>query len=182
MKKAIRIAVRTARKATGIRYKKIQNDEEWTEEEIKSVFKKENTESESSDGDINFEPEGDIKSSSSIWKIKDTIELCDGITRDEVSNIISMKRVLSCYFAILKKHFKASIPKYIVKFLIDDSIRTMRSDIITNFIEYDKKIELSKEDTEVCKERDMALHSMKSLKKAKKAIRNVKKGEKFINE
>ncbi|CAI2359390.1 unnamed protein product [Moneuplotes crassus] len=180
MEKTIRHAVRVAKKAKGIRFRQIRgNDGNITEEEIPSKKYSQNLEPEESDDETELFESSSCKKDFGSWKIKREIDLSDGLTHDDMTNIISMKRVIKAYLAIIKKQFKSRIPKCIVKFLIKDSLEDLRGFLFSEFIKHEDKIGLAQEDSDKKKERDLMVRNMHALKLAKKALRNVKKNSKY---
>ena len=117
------------------------------------------------------------------WKIESILNLSHGLSDDDYKNIMSMKRVIHSYFAILKKEFKASVPKYIVQFLVSKTISNMRTVLQMALAKHKDQMSLVYEDPDIRTKREIALNNIKQLKVAMKALKSVKRGrETFYDE
>ncbi|CAI2359444.1 unnamed protein product [Moneuplotes crassus] len=109
------------------------------------------------------------------WNIKKGVDLADGLSSDDISNIISVRKVVTAYIAIIKKQFKSRIPKCIVKCLIKDFNKQIRDFLLTEFIMYEDKQILAQEDPETLKKRKLLQKNMDTLKLVKRSLKRVKK-------
>jgi hypothetical protein len=111
------------------------------------------------------------------WDVEFEVNISKGISGDDYKNIMSMKRVIHSYFCILKKEFKANVPKYIVKFLVRSTIDNMRTYLQMAMNKHKDPMELVSEDPEVRTKREISRNSLKQLKIAMRAIKSVKRGK-----
>ena len=116
------------------------------------------------------------------WKIEGGVNLSHGLGDDDYKNIMSMKRVIHSYFAILKKEFKASVPKYIVQFLVSKTISNMRTVLQMALTKHKDQMGLVYEDPDIKTKREIALNNIKQLKVAMKALKSVKRGRETFYE
>lgn len=114
------------------------------------------------------------------WDVEKKVDISKGLSSEDYKNIMSMKRVIHSYFSILKKDFKANVPKYIIKFLVRTTINRMRVSMQMALRKHEDIISLVYEDPEIRKQREISQNSLRALKQAMKAIKSVKRGKEDI--
>lgn len=90
-----------------------------------------------------------------VWVVEPKIDISKGLSIEDYKNIMCIKRIIHSYFAILKKDFKANLPKYIVKFLVRATIAKMRIQMQMALRKHEDIISLVYEDPEVRKQREI---------------------------
>jgi hypothetical protein len=109
------------------------------------------------------------------WDVSKTLGIQKGFSDPDKKKIATLKRVIHCYFALLKKDLKSSIPKYIVKILIDNTILEMRKHLQTEIYKLEDKAMFIAEDQDIQNRRKISLNNLKLLEKALTSIRNLKR-------
>lgn len=110
------------------------------------------------------------------WNIETSVDISEGLFEDDWKNLMSMKRVISFYFSILKKTFKANVPKFIVKFLIKATEERMKVEMQVALAKHKDPMSLVIEDPEIRKKREISQNNIRQLKIAMKSIKLVKTG------
>ena len=108
------------------------------------------------------------------WEVREKMSLADNLQDHEIDNIIKMKRVIYIYFQILKKNFKADIPKYVVMYLVERTIKEMSARMHNAVRKFDNNMHLVSENEEIAKKRRTVKENIQKLEKAKLAIRKLK--------
>lgn len=111
------------------------------------------------------------------WEIETHVDISKGLSLDDMQNLMSMKRVINSYFSILKKTFKANIPKFIVKFLLKSTEDKMKIEMQMALTKNKDPMSLVVEDPEIRKKREISLNNIKQLKIAMRSIKLVKRGK-----
>lgn len=131
-------------------------------QEAKSIFG--NYESKPKDYLENFDCSGDY-----MWGIEDDIDLSKA-SEDDIQHIISLKRVIHCYFYVIKKSLKSDIPKYISKYLVKDTLKQLKDKLYKAYDEYEDKSVLVAENDDVQRRRDTAERIIEQMTIAKRQI------------
>jgi len=111
------------------------------------------------------------------WNINFKVNIASGLTREDYDNIMYMRRVIHCYFEILKREFKSTIPKYIVQFLVRRTTSEMRTSLQSSLHSQEDIMGLVEEDTEVKTKREIAQNCIKQLNISMKAIKSMKRAQ-----
>ena len=114
-----------------------------------------------------------IKDSFSDWKIEEKVDLSKGLPKHDKSNVIQVRRVIHCYYSILKKNMKSNIPKFIIKFLVRKTIKEISPQLQLALRKEKDPIKLVSENDDIKKTREIAVHSTSKLERAIWAIKEV---------
>jgi hypothetical protein len=118
----------------------------------------------------------DINGKKSAWKVSPVIDFETSLTDADREHIMIMKRVIHCYFSILKNKFKSDVPKYVYHYMTNKMLETLSTKLLMSLKGQNVQlIDLTAEDSTVKEKRDEASNALKNLKKAKKAIKDVGK-------
>ena len=138
------------------------------------------------------------------WDIETHVDISKGISPQDMLNIMSMKRVINSYFynlywnyiafyyfnknlnfnifelkkyfSILKKSFKANIPKLIVKFLLKSTEERMKIEMQMALTKNKDPMSLIVEDPDIRKKREISQNNIKQLKIAMRSLKLIKRG------
>jgi hypothetical protein len=91
------------------------------------------------------------------WNFEFEVDISKGISDDDYNSIMSMRRVIHSYFCILKRNFKADIPKKIVKFLVKNTTRNISSYLQSALYKCKDKISLVNEDADIRTKREIKI-------------------------
>lgn len=116
----------------------------------------------------------DSNSNPDKWKVTQQIEFDKDLSKEDIENIISMRKVIYFYYSILKKSFKANIPKHIVHFLVDNTLKNLREVVHEALKKHDDLKSLLEEDPEAKKDRELLQKNVEQLKIAQKALKDAK--------
>lgn len=108
-------------------------------------------------------------SSDYSWEIEDDIDLTKA-SEDDIQHIIALKRVIHCYFYVIKKSLKADIPKYISKYLIKDTLSQLKDKLFKAYDAYEDKGLLVAENDDVQLRRETAERIITQMTTAKEQI------------
>jgi hypothetical protein len=118
----------------------------------------------------------EVDGKKSGWKVSPVIDFRTRLSDADREHIMIMKRVIHCYFSILKNKFKSDVPKYIYHYMINKMLETLSTKLLMSLKGQNVQlIDLTAEDSTVKEKRDEASNALKNLKKAKKAIKDVGK-------
>jgi hypothetical protein len=107
------------------------------------------------------------------WNFEFEVDISKGISDDDYNNIMSMRRVIHSYFCILKRNFKADIPKKIVKFLVKNTTRNISSYLQNALYKCKDKTSLVNEDADIRTKREIKI----LFKNSSKQLGGIKSGE-----
>lgn len=92
----------------------------------------------------------------------------------EDSNKVSIiKRVINAYFSVVIKHFKSSVPKYVVKYLVSNVTQTMHASLLSEALESGNLQQLVEENSDIRTERSRYKNNILQLQTAAKAITEI---------
>ena len=107
------------------------------------------------------------------WKIEEKVDISKGISKHDRSNVIQVKRVIHCYFSILKKNMKTNIPKFIIKFLVRKTTKEINYQLQMALRKEKDALMLVSENDDIKKTREIAVNSTSKLERAIWAIKQV---------
>lgn len=103
------------------------------------------------------------------WRIHKSISLSKA-SNDDINHIILLKRVIHCYFYVIKKSLKADIPKYISKYLIQDTLTQLKDRLYKAYDEDENKTLLVVENDDIQQQRARQEAIVKQMTIAKEKI------------
>jgi hypothetical protein len=111
------------------------------------------------------------------WNIEKFVDIGKGLSNSDKDNIIYMKRVIHCYYCILKKAMKTETPKFIVSFLIKNTLNDISTTLLMALMKEKDKLALVSENEDTRKTREIATNSLNALDIAMSAIKVLKRGQ-----
>jgi len=105
-----------------------------------------------------------------LKKVKDKLEVRSEATPKEERQVSIMRRLIICYFSIIKKQIKDIVPKQVVCHLVQETKKKMATRLIIGLKDYANKKEMLEEDPQDKFEREKLNANVKALTAAMNAI------------
>lgn len=124
-----------------------------------------------------YKPEDNIKKNAEhiiLKKVGDKLEVREDPTHKEEKQVMIMKRLVVCYFSIVKKQIKDIIPKQVICHLVNETVKKMNSQLIKELAHYENKKEMLEEDPNDKFEREKLSNNVTALTQALTLIEKVR--------
>lgn len=108
------------------------------------------------------------------WEFDENIDLTKA-SSDDIDHIISLKRVIHCYFYVIQKSLKTEIPKCITYYLVEKTLKMVKDVMYKAYDEYGDKDFLVSENDDAQVKRENAERIIHQLTIAKDHIIATKK-------
>ena len=132
-----------------------------------------------------YNPEDNIKKNAGqiiLKKVGPKLEVKDDPSAKEERQVIIMKRLVICYFSIIKKQMKDIIPKQVICHLVNETVKKMNSQLIKGLAMFENKKEMLEEDPNDKFEREKLGNNVTALSQALQLIEKVRTDPKAGNE
>ena len=123
-----------------------------------------------------YSPEEFIKKNAPHIKLKkvgDKLEVKEDATTKEERQVMIMKRLIICYFSIIKKQIKDSIPKTVIWHLVQETVKRMNFQLINGLTKIENKVEMLQENQQDKFEREILENNISALSESLTLINKV---------
>ena len=109
------------------------------------------------------------------WEVDKKLTMANGVSASEIERIITVRRSIYIYFDILKKSYKADVPKCVIMYLIDRTTKEMNSRLHNAVRKQKDLLLLVSESKDIVMERQIAVENIARLEEVKAEIRKLKR-------
>ena len=109
------------------------------------------------------------------WDVDTEFTIANGISSSDKNRIIQVRRSIYIYFNILKKSYKADVPKYVIMYLIDKTTNSMNSRLHYAIRKEKDLLLLVSERKAIANKRQTAVENIDRLQEVKDEIKKLKR-------